>query len=1116
MAEFREWAPLDFLMSRLPPLTKYARDQSVTALTATEVYSSRKSLFIFCFIFHNLPFVVIVLKILNFQSPYVIRIIYTHAQNIIALGTDAGTVFWYSRREDSLQRIECSGPAASITSLDLVETVDYMLAAGSLNGDLSLFQIPKPVQSEVAVPYPGTDKDMRQFRVTNMHRQSVTCLKWSRNGEKLFSGDKGGQVVESSVAFVMNEVSSRVISDENCKILSLDYLFVDYNTRLLLVSTIKSTFAYSFNSKNIPKFVKIGQKSRRPGHFASMLLQAGLGRAGLKFVVVRPNDRLWVTDAEGKVERTIILREAIRRRHSQSQILVINPSYAAEDEDTNIARVNLLSAAEQLVIVWSTATLHIVSLISGQVLTSCHSFRNIYNICRTSDSEFFVHETRRSIVRIGTQEDITVSVKNLRSSTIADTEIESTLENFGSQILLNISQFRKLKSPALSSSLNIESFRAKLTNIVSSNDRSPSPEVFDSLMGFDYKNPNDFTDVRSAFDNDRFANKDFIAKMDSIGSREYDEDIVVNSKKSSKQARITNNRNETEAETDRNSDAKLTLSMITDENDMSSPEKEEKLMKMLKLEEEGGDTVCDESSDRPMILVEASSQTASINTISYGPPSDSSNVTSSIHSTERELKLEEVAVESCILPLVGLGQDQEMEVVAEKIEDGLYRYKLPGQAGSLCGSEGRLWFCDNRENVFYSEINPDRAMLLWRRAEIMASSVVTSPCGNVVWRMHRNTAYCLVTEAGYKQEWRRLCDNVQSIWLGTSSGWLVKHDGGLVGHHDLGPHKAYSARPRHIVTSHIFSRVIEAEGWLLGLTSALNQLYKCPLDQLTSETDWLTVPKPDYGTDMSVLAVGPRGHLWVTDTGGRVYVSPDQETWARLPDTNLTEATASAPVGVLPLACCGPVLVPETSGLFLASALSSSLLLQRYPITAYSWSRLSLSSQLSGMEIQTLEAGGWDTWGGSLLLTDNKGLALKADPKGGALCILRIPSQETVAKLSAVPRHILLLSKSGKIFIKKDWKDSWSSLSLDELCSERLVSVSLASTPSTGLVWAVDTSGGVFMRLGSMDPPLSNKVRGSIFFHSRNLYFSNSYFVHKESNFRNSVDILSKNLISTF
>ena len=50
---------------------------------------------------------------------------------------------------------------------------------------------------------------------------------------------------------------------------------------------------------------------------------------------------------------------------------------------------------------------------------------------------------------------------------------------------------------------------------------------------------------------------------------------------------------------------------------------------------------------------------------------------------------------------------------------------------------------------------------------------------------------------------------------------------------------------------------------------------------------------------------------------------------------------------------------------------------------------------------------------------------------------------------------------------------------MDELGSVRLVSVSLASTPSTGHVWAVDTSGCVYLRMGSLDPPPSCKVSPS-------------------------------------
>ena len=1030
MTDFREWAPMDFLMSRVPPLTRYARDTSVTAIATTE--------------------------------------------DIIALGTDTGTMFWYSRREDSLQRIECPGPAVSIVSLDLVETVDYMLAAGSLSGDLILYQIPKPVKLEARVPFPGTAQNIQQFLVTNIHRQSVTCLKWSRNGEKLFSGDEEGKIVESSVAFILNEVSSREISDERCEILSLDYLLADYNTRLLLVSTINSTFAYNFNSRNEHKLVKIGGRSRKTGTFASMCLQTDIGKAGLKFVVVRPNDRLWVTDVDGRVEKTIILREAIKRSHSQ--IPLINPSNMAGDEDTNVARVSLLSAAEQLVIVWSAARLHIVSLVTGQILTSCNSFRNIYNICRTSDEEVFVHETGRSIVRLGVTKDnlIPVQARDWRrlssASQAADTALESTLENLGSRMSKHLPQFGKLK---MSSRLNIESIKVKISNIVGSNDSCTNPEVVDALIGLDYKKADSLTDVRSALNKDKFSNKDFLARMDSIGKREYDEDIVANAAKKSPRQSRTSKSSSNEARVEMMLDTALATLPIGKEDEhsvMSSLEKEEKLMKILKLEEEEFDS-CKRQPDHPEPLSEKVSQTSSITTINYGPPSDGSNVTSSVLGTEQDPRLEDVPEVDTILLSPCVKQDQESEAVAEQIGDGLFHYKLPGQAGSLSMSDVMIWFCDNRENVFYSEIR-NMSRLLWRRAKFKASSVVTSPCGSAVWRIYHNTAFSLVTEAGSGQhEWRRLSDNVRSIWLGASTGWLVKLDGGLVRHDNLGPSCPQSSSPRQIYTGHPFSHVVEANDWLLGLTSALNQIVKCSLDQLTSEDAWLTVPWPENSPSVSVFDVSPRGHLWVTDTRGGVHVSQDWETWASLPVTSLTEVTATA--------FCRPGLVPGTSGLWLTSALSTSVFLQWYPVTAYSWSQLSLSLQVRKMKIQALEAGGWDTWGGSLLLTDNSGVTWKADPSRGTLSTLSTPSQETVAVISAVPNHIWLLTNSGRIFIMKQSTSSWRRVNLDELGSVRLVSVSLASTPSTGHVWAVDTSGCVYLRMGSLDTPPSCKVSPS-------------------------------------
>ena len=59
----------------------------------------------------------------------------------IALGTNAGLVYWYDREEDALHRLWCADRKTAITRLALVESVELMLAAGNKEGCLTIFQI---------------------------------------------------------------------------------------------------------------------------------------------------------------------------------------------------------------------------------------------------------------------------------------------------------------------------------------------------------------------------------------------------------------------------------------------------------------------------------------------------------------------------------------------------------------------------------------------------------------------------------------------------------------------------------------------------------------------------------------------------------------------------------------------------------------------------------------------------------------------------------------------------------------------------------------------------------------------------------------------------------------
>ena len=82
-------------MARIPPLTSLGKEQAVTAVAA-------------------LP---------------------SH----LALGTTSGVVFWHDRAANSLQRLEVF-PGVEVTCLALASTTDLMLAVGSYEGQLAIYQ----------------------------------------------------------------------------------------------------------------------------------------------------------------------------------------------------------------------------------------------------------------------------------------------------------------------------------------------------------------------------------------------------------------------------------------------------------------------------------------------------------------------------------------------------------------------------------------------------------------------------------------------------------------------------------------------------------------------------------------------------------------------------------------------------------------------------------------------------------------------------------------------------------------------------------------------------------------------------------------------------------------
>lgn len=78
-----------------------------------------------------------------------------------------------------------------------------MVACGNCEGQISIFQIPKQHPDSLPENIKPKSKQVERYTVSDLHCSAITSLEWSKNGMKLFSGDKNGLVVLTEIDFYM-------------------------------------------------------------------------------------------------------------------------------------------------------------------------------------------------------------------------------------------------------------------------------------------------------------------------------------------------------------------------------------------------------------------------------------------------------------------------------------------------------------------------------------------------------------------------------------------------------------------------------------------------------------------------------------------------------------------------------------------------------------------------------------------------------------------------------------------------------------------------------------------------------------------------------------------------
>ena len=429
--------------------------------------------------------------------------------------------------------------------------------------------------------------------------------------------------------------------------------------------------------------------------------------------------------------------------------------------------------------------------------------------------------------------------------------------------------------------------------------------------------------------------------------------------------------------------------------------------------------------------------------LSYGPPSDSSSAqTESLVSCQEreEEEVENGGLEQTWWHCPTRGQ---MESEGEPAGPGWTRHTLPGQSGALQQNCRYTVFCDRRGAVYWCNTAEPGRGLVWRGTGIQANSIVTSLCGGVVWRLWHNTAY--YQDPGSDGNWTKLADKVVSFWLGATTGWLVRHDGGLVYHTNLSQDRPCTPSPRTLYIGLDVKSVAEHQDRLVVLVTndAGNcQLLSCPTASLPVAA---LTPLPCPLSPVSVFCLGPSGELVAADQTGQVRVSLDWQVWA----------TVSLHLDPGPR----PAISLGRAGLLVAGPGSTHLLAASLPLTAYRWHRLPGRPD----SVVELVGGARDAYSGRLLLLSEAGLLSWDITSQVGPVPVPLPTHHTaVLAVAAMPDLLWLLDRQGGLYSKQSGAEAaWEEIALPPTPHLPLTSISL-SAPHTG--WALDRAGGAWVR----------------------------------------------------
>lgn len=279
-----------------------------------------------------------------------------------------------------------------------------MVAAGNAHGEVTIFQIQKELPTELVTDKLAaaliTPKPIERYTIKDACRGPITCLEWSKNGMKLFSGDSHGVVVLTEFDFTQHISKSMEVINEKFAIVQMQF-----SSPWLLISTLYRAIVCRKNDvTNQWDVSQIGRTDRKVlNDFGAVFFTPTENdrhrKQSPQIVCARPGFRFWLADCiDGNVSHTFLLKDSIAEA---VEVPLLNPVHnkIVQIKDTYFGPCWHFMG--KFIVTHCDTVVFIVDLKKLKVLATIRRLRKIQYLS-VNGNEIFIVEGGRSVVRIST------------------------------------------------------------------------------------------------------------------------------------------------------------------------------------------------------------------------------------------------------------------------------------------------------------------------------------------------------------------------------------------------------------------------------------------------------------------------------------------------------------------------------------------------------------------------------------------------------------------------------------------------------------------------------------------------------------------------------------------